>query len=486
MTMTDTVDNVTNAPATAQTEDLGLIRNRVFDELAIGDSAHLVRTLSADDIKLFAVLSGDANPQHLDPDFANHTRFHGVIAHGMYGGALISAVLGTQLPGPGTIYLGQTLKFLAPVHIGDTLTTSATVTRLDPLKKHVTLACLCVNQHGVTVIAGDAEVIAPTEAIVRARTTLPEVRISSNDTHGGVQLLLDHVRPLAAVVTAVVHPCDALSLSGALDARAAGLIVPVLVAPRDKLLAVAAAAGLDLSGLRIEDVPHSHAAAARAVEMALQGEVEVLMKGSLHTDELMSAVTACVPLRTKRRISHCFLMQTAAYPRPFIITDAAINIAPTLEHKADIVRNAIDLAHAIGVERPRVAILAAVETVNPAMPATLDAAVLCKMAERGQISGGVLDGPLAFDNAVSASAARIKGIVSEVAGQADILLVPDLESGNMLAKQLEYMGNAASAGIVLGARLPIVLTSRADSRESRIASCALALLLAHRYRSTPP
>ena len=211
------------------------------------------------------------------------------------------------------------------------------------------------------------------------------------------------------------------------------------------------------------------------------------MKGSLHTDELMAAVVARESgLRTKRRVSHCFVLHTPRYPRPFIVTDAAINLAPDLEQKADIIRNAIDLAHAIGVAEPKVAILAAVETVNPAMPSTLDAAALCKMAERGQITGGVLDGPLAFDNAVSAAAARTKGITSAVAGQADILVVPDLESGNMLAKQLVFLGDASSAGIVLGARVPVVLTSRADSDESRIASCAIALILAHRYRSTPP
>jgi phosphotransacetylase len=270
-----------------------------------------------------------------------------------------------------------------------------------------------------------------------------------------------------------------VSLSAALDARAAGLIEPVLVAPRARLEAVAQKAGLDIANLPIVDVPHSHAAAARAVELAVKGDVQALMKGSLHTDELMGAVVASA-LRTERRMSHCFMMQTPSYPRPFIITDAAINIAPTLQDKADIVRNAVDLAHAFGVARPRVAILAAVETVNPHMPATLDAAALCKMADRGQIAGAVVDGPLAFDNAVSAAAARTKGIVSDVAGAADILVVPDLESGNMLAKQLMYLGGAASAGIVVGARVPIVLTSRADSRESRIASCAVALVAAQR------
>jgi phosphotransacetylase len=286
---------------------------------------------------------------------------------------------------------------------------------------------------------------------------------------------------------AVVHPCDALSLAGAIDARDAGIIRPVLVAPRARLQAVAAAAGIDLDGIPCIDVPHSHAAAEEAAAMASRGEVAALMKGSLHSDELMGAIVpTAAGLRTKRRITHCFVMETAAYPRPFIITDAAINIAPTLEDKADIVRNAIDLAHVLGVAEPKVAILAAVETVNPRMPSTLDAAALCKMADRGQITGGLLDGPLAFDNAVSPEAARVKGIVSAVAGQADILVVPDLESGNMLAKQLEYMGHADSAGIVLGARVPVVLTSRSDSRRSRLASCAIALMLAHHYRTSPP
>ncbi len=309
----------------------------------------------------------------------------------------------------------------------------------------------------------------------------------NTDTLTGLQQLLDYVRPMGRVRIAVVHPCDALSLASALDARDAGLIEPVLVGPAGKIRATAQAAGLDISGLQIEDAPHSHAASDRAVELARRQEVEALMKGSLHTDELLKAVlNSATGLRTERRLSHCFLMQTPAYPRPFIITDAAVNIAPTLMDKADIVRNAIDLAHAIGVAEPRVAILAAVETVHANMPATLDAAALCKMADRGQIKGAVLDGPLAFDNAVSPDAVRIKGIVSPVAGQADILVVPDLESGNMLAKQLEFMGQADSAGIVLGARVPIVLTSRADARDTRVASCAIAVLLAHRRRQASP
>jgi len=303
----------------------------------------------------------------------------------------------------------------------------------------------------------------------------------------GLEYLLHMVAPLEPVRAAVVHPCDLSSLQAALEARAVGLVEPVLVAPRQRLEALAAAHTLDLSGLIIDDVEHSHAAAARAVVLAGQGEVEMLIKGSLHTDELMAAiVNPASGLRTKRRISHCYILQTSHYPRPFIVTDAAINLAPTLSQKADIVQNAIELAQILGVSQPKVAILAAVETVNPAMPATLDAAALCKMADRGQIRGGLLDGPLAFDNAVSMEAAQTKGIQSPVAGQADILVVPDLESGNMLAKQLMYLGDAASAGVVMGARVPIVLTSRADTQACRIASTAIALKLAHHYRLQPP
>ena len=303
----------------------------------------------------------------------------------------------------------------------------------------------------------------------------------------GLARLLDHVAGLAPVRAAIVHPCDALSLAAALDVRDAGLVEPVLVAPRARLDAAAEEAGLDMSGIPVEDVPHSHAAAMRAAELARDGEVEIMIKGSLHSDELMSAVVARASgLRTKRRVSHCFVIQTPHYPRPFLVTDAAVNLAPDLLQKADIVQNAIDLARVLGIAAPKVAILAAVETVNPSMPATLDAAALCKMADRGQITGGVLDGPLAFDNAVSMEAAKTKGIASPVAGQADILVVPDLESGNMLAKQLIFMGQAASAGIVLGAKVPVVLTSRADARDSRMASCAIALMLAHHNRTSPP
>jgi phosphotransacetylase/acyl dehydratase len=464
---------------------LDLLRNRTFDELAVGDCAGIERTLTTQDLQLFDVLSGEALPQRVDAGGgSDDTR--GPVVHGMWAGGLLATLLGTRLPGPGTVYTSQKLRFLAPVAVGDRLSVRVSVTARAPATRQVTLACIATNQDGATVLEGEAEVIAPAQRIELARSSLPEIRLDVADA-SGVQRLLAHVADLEAIRVAIVHPCDEASLSAALDARDAGMIVPVLVAPRARLETVAGSCGLALEGVEIVDVPYSHAAAERAAELASQGKVEALMKGSLHTDELMGAIVASTSgLRTKRRVSHCFVLQTPRYPRPFIVTDAAINLNPTLEQKADIVRNAIDLAHVIGVAIPRVAILAAVETVSAAMPATLDAAALCKMADRGQISGAVVDGPLAFDNAVSIAAARTKGITSEVAGRADILVVPDLESGNILAKQLIYLGEAASAGIVLGAKVPVVLTSRADSRESRMASCAIALMLAHHYRNAPP
>jgi phosphotransacetylase len=285
----------------------------------------------------------------------------------------------------------------------------------------------------------------------------------------------------------VVHPCDPSSLRAAVQAHCDGLVEALIVAPQRRIEALAREHGLDLAGIPIDDVPHSHAAAARAVKLAAEGRVEALMKGSLHTDELVSAVLDRGSLlRTARRVSHCFLIFVPDHPHALIVTDAAIHIEPTLDDKADIVRNAIDLAHILGFREPRVAVLAAVETVNSRMRATIDAAALCKMAERRQIVGATIDGPLALDNAISEQAARMKGIVSEVAGRAQILVVPDLESGNILAKQFEYFSAACSAGIALGARVPIVLTSRSDPIAARVASCALAVLVAHRFREHPP
>jgi phosphotransacetylase len=303
---------------------------------------------------------------------------------------------------------------------------------------------------------------------------------------GKYEQLLAKCKGVEPIPTAVAHPCEKSALAGAIEASHLGLIKPILVGPAGKIDEIAKSAAIDLGSSEVVDTPHSHASASKAVELVRQGKAELLMKGSLHTDELLGAVVAReTGLRTGRRISHVFIMDVPTYHKVLIVTDAAINIAPALEDKVDICQNAIDLAITLGLKQPKVAILAAVETVNSKMPATLDAAALCKMAERGQITGALLDGPLAFDNAISKEAADIKGIKSEVAGDPDILLVPDLEAGNILAKQLSFLANADSAGLVLGARVPIILTSRADSVRSRIASCAVAMLAAHARRAKP-
>ncbi len=300
---------------------------------------------------------------------------------------------------------------------------------------------------------------------------------------GKYEQMLVTCKNLKPIPTAVAHPCEESALSGAIEAAHLGIIVPILIGPRQKIEGTAASAGIDLTGFRIVDTPHSSASAAKAVELVRQAEAELLMKGSLHTYELMAAVVSREGgLRTGHRVSHVFVMDVPTYHKVLIVTDGAINIAPTLEDKVDICQNAIDLAISLGIKKPKVAILAAVETVTSKMPATIDAAALCKMAERGQITGAILDGPLAFDNAINREAAGRKGIHSEVAGDPDILLAPDLEAGNILAKQLSFLTNADSAGLVLGARVPIILTSRADSVRSRIASCAIATLAAHARR----
>jgi phosphotransacetylase len=310
---------------------------------------------------------------------------------------------------------------------------------------------------------------------------------SSPRCHDKYERLIALTRENPAIATAVAHPCDESSLRGAVEAAEAGIIVPILAGPAGKIRATAEKAGLNIAPYEIVDAPHSHGAAEEAVFLVRTGRAELLMKGSLHTDELMSAVMKRdTGLRTSRRVSHAFIMDVPTYPKPLVITDAAINILPTLEDKVDIIQNAIDLARALGIDNPRVAILSAVETVNPKIPSTIEAAALCKMADRGQITGGVLDGPLALDNAISEEAARIKGIVSPVAGHADILVVPNLEAGNMLAKNLSFLANADAAGLVLGARVPIILTSRADSVMTRMASCAVAALYAHRSRLENP
>lgn len=454
------------------------IENRTFDELQTGDSASIVRQLTLEEMKLFAVMSGDLNPTVLDESFAQSQGLPHNVGYGMWGGALISSVLGTHLPGPGTLYVSQNLRFLRPVEIGDTVTVTCTVHDKNPENHHVVFDCEIQNQRQEVVVAGRAIVLAPREKVHLRATNLPDVRL--NDPLHGYRQLMALTTGLDPIPMAVVHPCDKESLRGAIDAAHNHLIVPILVGPKTKIESVARECDVSLEGIEIVDVPHSHAAAVEAVRLVRTGRAGALMKGSLHTDEYLGAIVASeTGLRTGRRLSQVFVMDVPNYPKPLMITDAAVNIEPTLEDKRDIVQNAIDLCHALGLERPKVAILAAIETVNPKMKATLDAAALCKMSDRGQITGGELDGPLAFDNAISATAAKTKGIVSPVAGQADILLAPDLEAGNMMAKQLQYLADAQAAGIVLGAKVPIVLTSRADSAGSRMASCAIAMILAH-------
>ncbi len=468
---------------TPQSPETEWFENHPFDEIRVGQSAQLVRTLTLADIQAFAAVSGDTNPAHLDPEYANATLFHGIIGHGMWGGALISTVLGTLYPGPGTIYLEQNLRFSRPVRVGDTLSVTVTCVATNAEKKTVELDCLILNQRGEKIITGKAQVLAPTEKLRIPRIQAPQITLF--DPLARHKALLASGAHLEPVRCAVVHPCDADSLHGAIQAYQEGLIIPVLVGPLKRIRAVAQSESIDLTGLECIDTPHSHASAELAAELAANKRVEMLMKGSLHTDELIHAVVVRPELRTGRRMSHVFRFEAPMYPKPLFITDAALNIAPNLQEKADIAQNAIELAQILGVTEPKVAILAAVETVNPAMPSTLDAAALCKMAQRGQIKGGVLDGPLAFDNAVSTHAAEIKQIASPVAGQADILLAPDLEAGNMIAKQLEYLAGAMGSGVVMGAQVPIALTSRADSPMTRSASALLGKLIAHHRRSHP-
>ena len=453
-----------------------MIENRPFDEVTVGESASLSRTVTQGDIDLFAVASGEVNLAHYAPTDGGPAAFPRVIADGMLGAGLISSLVAAKLPGPGAAFLAHDLSFLKSVSIGDRITATVTVREKRAETTELVLDCRCVNQAGDLVISGSARVRAPTRKIRLPRLELPEIRLSR---HERFRALLTEAAGQPPLATAIAHPCDADALGAAVEAARAGLITPILVGPRGRILKAAEAADLDISTFRLVDAPHSEAAAVEAVALVGRGEAALLMKGSLHTDELLHAVLAeGSGLRTGRGLSHVYLMDVPAYPRPVLLTDAAVNIAPDLDRKRDIVQNAIDLALVMGIAMPRVAILSAVETVNPKLRSTLDAAALCKMADRGQITGALVDGPLAFDNAISPAAAATKNIVSEVAGRAAILVVPDLESGNMLAKQLTFMAGADAAGVVLGARVPIILTSRAAAERTRMASCAVAVRIA--------
>jgi phosphate acetyltransferase len=370
------------------------------------------------------------------------------------------------------------MRFKRPIALGDEIKVKVEAVAKNEDKHRITFDCECVNQNGEVVIKGTAEVIAPTEKVKRPRVVLPEVYMY--DKGAQFKKLIDMTKDFEPIRTAVVHPTDRSSILGLIDAAQANLIIPVLVGPVGKIREVSEKEGLDISKYELVSTEQSQESVEKAVSLAHACEVEALMNGSLHTDELMNEVVEKDNgLRTGRLISHVFMMYVPTYPRPLFITDAAINIQPDLNEKRDIVQNAIDLVHVLGIVNPKVAILSAMETVSPKIKSSIEAAALCQMGNRGQITGGIIDGPLAFDNAVSEIAAKMKDLVSTVAGKADILVVPDLEAGNMLVKQLEYLADAQSASIVLGAKVPIALISRADYTMSRMASCALAMLLVH-------
>ena len=443
--------------------------NHTWDEIAIGDVGELTRVCTADDLVVFVHASGNYNPSHLAPP-------KDAVAPSMWVGSLFSAVLGNVLPGPGTHYRSQTLRFYEHARVGDELTVRLTVTGKQRDGQLVTLDCHLVNQKGELIADGVAEVTAPDRKLMTEDVALPPMMVKRHDKYNQ---LLAQARAAGPLDTAVVFTTDVVSLTAAIEAAEAGLIHPVLVGPSATIRALTEKHDLQLGDVRIVEAAQEQEAAARAVRLVHEGAVRAVMKGNLHSDELLlEVVKSTGGLRTGRRISHVFVMDVPGLERPLLVTDAVINILPPLETKVDIVKNAIDLALALGVSTPKVGILSAVETVNPQIPSTLDAAALSKMSERGQIKGGVVDGPLAMDNAINVQAARSKGIHSLVAGQADVLVVPNLEAGNMVVKELTFLAGADAAGIVVGALVPVILTSRADSVHSRLASCAVAILYA--------
>jgi phosphate acetyltransferase len=455
-----------------------IVENKTFDEIQPGDTASLTRALRHEDAETWAAVTGNQNLMAPEGK-AIAGALESTGAGSMWAAALVSTVIGTRLPGLGSKTRAVHLQFLAPATTGIRATATVTVKEKHAETGTVVLDCRC-SADGKDILVATAEVVAPTEKIRAPLRELPTVQLRREDRYNQLVAKCAGLQPMR---TAVVHPCSVDALVGAIEAAEHNLIEPVLVGPEAKIRATAKEASVDISPFRLIPADHSHHAAVLAVQLVRSGEVANLMKGSLHTDELLRAVLDRQEgLRTERRLSHCFCLAVPTYERAIILTDAAININPDLMTKRDICQNAIDLARALGYEAPKVAILAAVETVNPDMPSTLDAAALCKMADRGQIKGGLLDGPLAFDNAVDEEAARTKGIVSPVAGRADILVAPDLEAGNMLAKQLTFMADAEAAGIIVGARVPIILTSRADSARTRLASCALSVLMAEAQR----
>lgn len=457
------------------------LENRTLDELQVGETAEIRRLITPDDLYVFAVASGNYNPMHLPHEDGDGDGRPEVIAPGMFVASLISAVLGNHLPGPGTLCRSQTLDFHRQVHAGEEVLTTVRVLAKGA-DGRVTLATeVSRASDRASILSGEAVVRAPRHKFLAEDVDVPGLIVQR---HRHFKALLDRARPLPALVTAVVCPEDGNSLDGALLATKESLITPILIGDPARIAAAAAEIGADLTGIKIVAETLQDAAALRACRLVNSGQAQAVMKGHLHTDVLLHPmVDRETGLRVgRRRFTHVFVMDVPGMPHPLMVTDAAINIAPDLVTKADIVQNAINLAISLGHEAPRVGVLSAVETINPAIQSSVDAALLSKMAERGQITGGFVDGPLAMDNAVDVAAARTKNIRSEVAGRANILVVPDIDAGNMLAKQLTFISHAEAAGLVLGAKVPVILNSRADSAMSRLASCAVAAL--HHARLT--
>ncbi len=462
-------------------DEKSTIQNRTFDEMQVGDRATLHRVLSKDDILLFAAVSGDVNPAHVDEEFARSDLFQKIIAHGMWGATLISTVLGTELPGPGAIYLGQTLRFKKPVSIGDRISTTVIVKEKNEKKSRVIFTCECRNQRDEEVISGEAEVIAPREKITRPRKTLPEVRLIEHFAR--FRELIRMAEPKPPILTAVVHPADKETLLHCVAAHQDNLIEPVLIGPEFKIRAVAAAEKIDLGTFRIISVDHSHAAAELAEEMAARGEVQMIMKGTLSSEELLSVLRKSVRLQTHRKLTHVHALDVPTFPRTLFMTDTEFNVVQDLEAKVGIVQNAVDLLHALGNPCPRVAILSATDLVDLRMPSTMDAAALCKMAERDQITGAIIDGPMPFDIAVSSERVDQGRFKSPVAGNAEILVVPDMEAGRILVQQLKRLIDASAAGIILGFKVPVIVPGPEDNVRTCEASCALAAMWAHFYEA---
>jgi phosphotransacetylase/acyl dehydratase len=450
------------------------MQNIPFDDLTVGMEAETTRLCRADDLYVFANASGNLNPMHLpkaDGDGDGHPES---IAPSMWVASLISGVLGCQLPGPGTLYHTQSLRFVGRARAGDTLTVKVRLTAKGE-DRHVQFDTWVEAADGSRIVEGEAEVIAPDRPIQFDATGLPGLTVQS---HRHFDRLLELAEPLPAISTAVVAPEKPDALGGAILAAEHTLIDPILIGHPERIAEAAAEEGIDLAPYRIVEVRDHRLAAQEAVRMVLDKEAAAVMKGHLHTDILLGEVVKRDGglRRGGRRISHVFVMDVPGLDHLLMVTDAAINISPDLKTKADIVQNAIDLALTLGIEQPKVGILSAVETVTPAIPSTLDAAILSKMADRGQITGGLVDGPLAMDNAIDLAAAATKGITSLVAGRADILVAPNMEAGNMLAKELTFLAQARAGGVVMGAKCPIILTSRSDDEQSRLASCAIAAL----------